>query len=305
MATLTKMAVSNPHTQYSIWQWNCRSYRRKRSVLEQFLSTLKETDTPDIIALQESGGQAKQVGYASFMAAQAPDSREVFTILVKRNIPVIQHPSLSDTVPHIILEILSSFRRTSTSMFLVNVYSSPRQPHRFHKLLSYVKKLARISPLLVVQDFNAPSPAWGYIHDTRKGRMLWQDAHNLGYNLITETAYPTWLGDSVTRDTTLDLTFTANITHAEWSNHHEHLGSEPAFGDWDVFRELRATASSESATSIDQRTASLLRDVKRATKTPPEDAVGDTVDTKLLHMWEALAGLRKRYNFNKLNRSLR
>ncbi|KAH8042744.1 hypothetical protein HPB51_025648 [Rhipicephalus microplus] len=60
----------------------------------------------------------------------------------------------------------------------------------------------------------------------------------------------------------------------------------------------------ESATSIDQWTASLLRDVKRATKTPPEDAVGDTVDTKLLHMWEALAGLRKRYDSNKLNRSL-
>ncbi|KAH8021317.1 hypothetical protein HPB51_014986 [Rhipicephalus microplus] len=89
----------------------------------------------------------------------------------------------------------------------------------------------------------------------------------------------------------------------EGSNLHEHLGSDhyiirtivnagpprrkskqPALVDWDVFREMRATASPESATLIDQWTASLLRDVKRATKTPAEDAAGDTVDTKLLHM---------------------
>ncbi|KAH8025480.1 hypothetical protein HPB51_008395 [Rhipicephalus microplus] len=176
MAALTLMAVSNPHTQYSIWQCNCRSYHRKRNVLQRFLSTLKETDTPDNIALQESGGQAKLVGYAFFTASQAPDSREVLTTLVKRNIPVIQHPSLSDTVPHIILEILSSSRRTSTSsMFFVNVYSSLRQPHRFHKILSYVKKLAKTSPLLLVENCNALLPVWGYIHDTRKRRMLFQD----------------------------------------------------------------------------------------------------------------------------------
>ncbi|KAH8008986.1 hypothetical protein HPB51_008557 [Rhipicephalus microplus] len=173
-------------------------------------------------------------------------------------------------------------------------------------------------------DFHAPSPAWGYTHDTRKGRLLWQDTHNLGYTLIKDPAYPTWFGNSIARDTTPDLTFTANITHAEWSNLFEHLGSDhyiiqtivkagpqrreskqPALVDWDVFHELRATASPESATSIDEWTASLLRDVKRATKTPPEDAVVDAVDTKLLHMWDALAGLRKRYNYNKFNRLLR
>ncbi|KAH8022881.1 hypothetical protein HPB51_006239 [Rhipicephalus microplus] len=150
-----------------------------------------------------------------------------------------------------------------------------------------------------------------------------QNTHNLGYTLITDPAHPTRLGNRVARDTTPYLAFTANITHAEWSNLHEHLGSDgyimqtivkagpqrrkykqPTLFDWDVFRELRATASLESATSIDQWTASLLRDVKRATKTPPEDAVGHTVDTKLLHMWEVLAGLRKRYNSNKSNHSL-
>ncbi|KAH8026559.1 hypothetical protein HPB51_021453 [Rhipicephalus microplus] len=91
-----------------------------------------------------------------------------------------------------------------------------------------------------------------------------------------------------------NLTFTANITQADGPNLHEHLGSDhyiiqtivkagpqrrkskqPALVDWDGFRELRATASTESATSIDQWTASLLRDVKRATETPPKDAVGE------------------------------
>ncbi|KAH8023118.1 hypothetical protein HPB51_010902 [Rhipicephalus microplus] len=153
----------------------------------------------------------------------------------------------------------------------------------------------------------SPSPT-----SKRRGHIN-QDGH---------PAYPARLGNSVARDTTPDLTFTANITHAEWSNLHEHLDSDhyitqtifkagpqrrkskqPAFVDWDVFHELRATASPESVTSIDQWTASLLRGVKRATKTPLEDAVGDMVDTKLLHMWEALAGLRKHYNSNKLNRS--
>ncbi|KAH8032659.1 hypothetical protein HPB51_026172 [Rhipicephalus microplus] len=65
---------------------------------------------------------------------------------------------------------------------------------------------------------------------------------------------------------------------------------QPELVYWDVFRELQASASPESATSIDQWAASLLRDVKRATMAPPEEAVGDTVDTMLLHMWEALAG---------------
>lgn len=287
---ITKMATSNRHSQYCIWQWNCRGYRRKRSVLQQFLLTLDEKNTPDIIALQESGGVAKLVGYASFMATPATGDREVLTTLVKRNIPVMQHSPLSDAAPHVILEIPPSSRRTHTSLFLLNIYSSPRQPHRFHKLLSYVK-LAGISPLLVVGDFNAPSPAWGYIRDTRKGLMLWQDTHNLGYTIIIDPAYPTRMGNSVARDTTPDLTFIKNVTHAEWSNLQEHLGSDhyiiqviikngphrkkgkqTALVDWDALREFRTSASPESATSIDQWTASLLRDVKRATKTTPEDA---------------------------------
>lgn len=42
---------------FRIWQWNCRSYENKKSVLQQYL---KEKDTPDDIILQETHGIAKQ-----------------------------------------------------------------------------------------------------------------------------------------------------------------------------------------------------------------------------------------------------
>ncbi|KAH7959988.1 hypothetical protein HPB49_015838 [Dermacentor silvarum] len=56
---------SGKSTMYVIWQRNCRGFRRKRGNVQQFLPT-KDSEPPDITALQETGGQAKLLGYASF-----------------------------------------------------------------------------------------------------------------------------------------------------------------------------------------------------------------------------------------------
>ncbi|KAH7934596.1 hypothetical protein HPB51_029037 [Rhipicephalus microplus] len=47
----------------------------------------------------------------------------------------------------------------------------------------------------------------------------------LGLTLHTDPAYPTRVGNSVTRDTRLDLSFTKNIRHADWANTKETLCS--------------------------------------------------------------------------------
>lgn len=52
---------------FRIWQWNCRSYKNKKSVLQQYL---KDKDKPDVIILQETHGVAKLAGYRSFGYAE-------------------------------------------------------------------------------------------------------------------------------------------------------------------------------------------------------------------------------------------
>lgn len=72
---------------YTIWQWNCRGFRRKRGNLQQFVAS---RDAPDIIALQEVMGEAKLAGYKSYSSKNATYSTST-AVLVHRNHPVLQH----------------------------------------------------------------------------------------------------------------------------------------------------------------------------------------------------------------------
>ncbi|KAG0417033.1 hypothetical protein HPB47_005931 [Ixodes persulcatus] len=81
-------------------------------------------------------------------------------------------------------------------------------------------------PLLFVGDFNAPSRLWGYHPEEKRGRKLAELASTLGLTLHTDPVHPTRLGNSVTRDTCPDLTFTHNTQHADWLNTEETLGSD-------------------------------------------------------------------------------
>lgn len=116
------MARSNE--KYLIWQWNCRGFRRKRGNLRQYIDT-KVQEAPDVIALQETGGQAKLSGYKSY--GNALEDKASVATLVRRNLPVIEHETGVATVAHVLVEIIPTKQRSKGSVFVLNIYSSPRK----------------------------------------------------------------------------------------------------------------------------------------------------------------------------------
>lgn len=105
-------------SQYTIWQWNCRGYRRKRRNLQQFLNG---KEAPDVIALQESGGMVKLSNYKSYGSR---DEKTSVTTLVQRNLTVIEHDTEIRDVDHVLVELVPS-QKSGESLFILNVYSSP------------------------------------------------------------------------------------------------------------------------------------------------------------------------------------
>lgn len=320
------MGRNSNNRQYIIWQWNCRGFRRKRGNLRQYLNNNNQED-PDIIALQETGGRAKLSGYTSYFDETSGESQTLVTTLVKRNIPAIQHETGIAAVDHVLLEVISDRKRGGGSLFVLNVYSSPSRHQRFANLFRKAVDIASKHTLLIVGDFNAPHPAWGYRKEVKKGRLLWEDAQELRLTLLTDPVYPTRIGNSVSRDTTPDLTFTKNTKGAAWLNTQEDLGSDHyilattiqtgpprAVGkqlkivDWDTFRQLRAAepgSNGPDIENIEEWVGELQGHVHAATRIIPEEADLYQADARLLHMWEAKAGLQKRLHKQKLNRSLR
>lgn len=63
------------------------------------------------------------------------------------------------------------------SVFILIIHSSSRKTHRFAKLFRKILEIAKGNTLVVVGDFNAHHPEWGYKRETIKGRNLWLDAH--------------------------------------------------------------------------------------------------------------------------------
>lgn len=143
--------------------------------------------------------------------------------------------------------------------------------------------------LMICGDFNAANQAWGYSRTNIKGRELLQDALEAGLSLITDPAYPTRTGSSVTRDTTPDLTFFRGIGRTGavgWRNTGQDLGSDHfiveatipitrpgshterkkhRITNWDAFREALGSWQSE-ITDIDQWTDRVIRTMEATTK---------------------------------------
>lgn len=306
-----------PPNEYTIWQWNCRGFRRKRGNLQQFVKTKQ---APDVIALQETGGTAKLSGYKSYSTLA---EKATVTTLIHRNITAVEHDTGVRNIDHVLLEILPS-RKKEGSLFVLNVYSPPRQKVKFGSLFRKVLNVAGRQALIVVGDFNAPHAAWGYTIENVKGRNLWNDAQHEELTLITNPQDPTRMGNSVSRDTTPDLTFIKNISNPHWTNTNVNLGSDHyivctilqagprkkkgrkiMLTEWDTFRKIREDDATETIEDIQKWTDTLQRSVQKATKHVPEEAGMEEMDSKLLHMWEAKRSLQERWKGQKHNRRLR
>lgn len=103
------------------------------------------------------------------------------------------------------------------SYTVLNMYSTPKaRGHRFNKLLALTLKEAENHALVVVGDFNAPHQAWSYITAMPKGRELWNAIQLTHMTVLNDPNYCIRIGNSVSRDTSPDLTLTRGVRKAEW-----------------------------------------------------------------------------------------
>lgn len=107
-----------------IWQWNCRGYRKKQGLLQQYIHT--QQTPPDIISLQETGTTPTLAGYTCYETQEKGRT----ATLVSKALIAISHDRIADTdVEHVIVEIIPKKKRKRGSIFIVNAYS-PRNRGR-------------------------------------------------------------------------------------------------------------------------------------------------------------------------------
>ncbi|XP_037529286.1 uncharacterized protein LOC119406625 [Rhipicephalus sanguineus] len=224
------------------------------------------------------------------------------------------------------LELLLNTRQRNqlrNSVFILNVYSNPTDSRQqFKTILNKSVDLTGTHPLLAVGDFNAPYGLWGYVYDTSKGRGLWQNANEMGLTLITGKAFPTRIGNSVTRDITPDLAFVKNVDAAEWSNTAMDFGSdhyvletrfdvarcktrECTVTDWDHFRKLRGNERAPAPRDLEDWCEGIKSDAERSTKKIVTELQVEMMDSSLAHLAESKQALLLRCKGERFNRRLR
>lgn len=288
--------------------------------MQQYIETLQEK--PLAIALQETGKKITLPGYQAFHSDRGEKSH--VTTLVKRNIATIEHEIHSKTIEGVLVEMITG-RKQEPSLFLLNIYSRPRQQKvRFRALFRAALKAAGRNPLVIVGDFNAHHEEWGYKKKDSKGRQLWEDIQELGLTLHTDSGCPTRKGNSVMADTSPDLTLSKNAPAIRWENTEQDLGSDhyiiattletglsedrsqqAKITKWERFREMREGIPAEDITDIESWTSKLKKHVAKATVTLEGQDAPAIADSKLLHMWEAKRGLERRLKKQRWNRNLK
>ncbi|KAH7974180.1 hypothetical protein HPB49_011670 [Dermacentor silvarum] len=110
-------------------------------------------------------------------------------------------------------------RKHDPSIHILNVYCSPKlQNVSFADLCNRALRVAGPDRLVIVGGFTAPSPVWGYRRDCKRDRKLAELTSMLGLTLKTDPVRPARIGNSVTRDTCPDFTFTRNMQFSDWVN---------------------------------------------------------------------------------------
>ncbi|KAH7983347.1 hypothetical protein HPB52_011343 [Rhipicephalus sanguineus] len=177
-------------------------------LLQEFI----KPNQPDIIALQETNTQNVRLqGYMTCAQTQRT------AILVKKALSVQKHEIEQTQTEHTLIEILPE-RKTQQSLFIANVYSPPRdQLPDFDHFVREIRKRTNGHQVVIVGDFNASHTAWGYHIKSKKGSRVHDAAQHHRLTLWNDPLQKTRIGNSVSRDTNPDLTFTANVTGAEWS----------------------------------------------------------------------------------------
>ncbi|KAH7984239.1 hypothetical protein HPB52_018384 [Rhipicephalus sanguineus] len=160
---------------------------------------------------------------------------------LKSPVTAQEHKIEGTTIEHTIVEVIPE-RKSQQSLYVTNVYSPPRdQLTDFDHFIRELRKRTRGHRLVVVGDFNAPHTAWGYAITTKKGARVHDVAQQHGLTLWNDPLQPTRAGNSVSRDTNPDLTFTRDVKKAGWTCLPKMLGSDHHIIQLDIGYERRPT----------------------------------------------------------------
>ncbi|KAG0435218.1 hypothetical protein HPB47_018615 [Ixodes persulcatus] len=107
-------------------------------------------------------------------------------------------------------------KKTVQSLFILNVYNPPSDNLRdLDKFLREVKKVPKGQKLLVVGGFNAPHVACGYHKTNKKGTDVHNAAQHHQLTLWNDPQCTTRIGNSISRDTSPELTLSKGIQQIE------------------------------------------------------------------------------------------
>lgn len=313
---MTALGAQAPtlHKSLTIWQWNCRSLRGKK----QSLTLFANQHAPDLIALQETGtGNISFSGYTTFVS----DPTNRTAILVKSTLTAQQHTAPTQ-LDYTFVEVLPR-RKQQTSLFVLNIYSPPDHAlPGIDQLVRNIRQRTKGHKLIIMGDFNAHHTTWGYIRSNKKGTALYDAIQQNQLHLCNTPQVATRIGNSISRDTTPDLTLTHNIKDATWTRLDETLGSDhyivqlqlphnpnqkckigtARITNWKRFREETPV---EPITHLEEWTSKLLETAHLHTKELTLTEDHPAVDAHLLHLWDACRGLRKRWKKHRTNRRLK
>ncbi|KAH7964743.1 hypothetical protein HPB49_001112 [Dermacentor silvarum] len=301
-------ANSDPFT---ILQWNCRGFkaRTKRAALRLHLESYSHL--PAVVALQEPG---EHVALTNCTVYQ----RDAQTALcVHRNYTANSVDLDCDPLYSCVMVTLLPLRKQDPSIHILNIYSSPKQPNvTYADVFSKALTVAGREPLVIVGDFNAPSPHWGYRKEERRGRKLAELISTMGLTIQTDPAHPTRIGNSVTRDTCPDLTLTNHQSPRTSDMQRGSIPRKPSAVTTAFFssqsertplpvpttkRNFRTGPNSGYATWSQNLVTSLYQTeqtVQLSEATP-------AVDNHLRHLWEARHSLVRQWRRQKHNRQLK
>ncbi|KAH7944882.1 hypothetical protein HPB49_001584 [Dermacentor silvarum] len=171
----TPSSTHSPSSQFEIIQWNSRGFgnRRKRSHLLLFLQS--RGSLPSVLALQEAGPNPTLSGYCSYIGGTTT------SLLVHKSYTAVQVDlDLDLPYDYCMISVLPQ-KRGAQSIHILNVYCPPHlQRVTFAELFYRALQAAARQPLVVVGDFNAPSPHWGYHYEKARGRKLKELISTLG-----------------------------------------------------------------------------------------------------------------------------
>lgn len=172
-------------------------------------------------------------------------------------------------------------------------------------------------------DFNAKSQDWGYQKEDIKGRQIREQLEKWELELLTDPTIPTRVGNSVSQDTSPDLTIGRNLTGVSWLNTLNNLGSdhyiisttirtrqvkkkigEAEITDWETFRK-RCRGKASQIEDIESWSDTIIRQKQAASKRIATTEETPGIDPHLLHLWAARRGLTKRLKKHKLNTKLK